>query len=558
MKVSVIIQLVLSVFLFNLLVPADPYIKSINPEREQDLLAWILLCEDQRDEKPLLELLSLEKKISAEILVRLAHASGRIPSFGMWELLSKMPYHDQRLTDALAIAARYPENKFPGDRVFRILKDRPLSNHIVETFLFLNNPEAFEYALTLKEFPKTVARNLWRSKDFINFKILKKYYQQVPEATVYSIYRSRTTGIIHASDIKDMQLENRYYGCLVCDHPEKYLGDSAWLVRIAAVKTARSPESAKKLLSDPVPLVRAAALEVYLSCGGDPSAVPMDTLNVMEAGILLPRLKDRVKVKKIFDRRGWFSEISAPYMDRSKRDEILSSNLSDRAKILFTENQIGVKSAISLAQKLFQEKNSRFALHYLLSQKEGVNPQEIIEAAKKKGGFLSELQDLGFIKPRPVARPLQFYKALLNEIQGFQGFKIITSKGTIRCQFFLQEAPMTCFNFIKLAGSNYFSNLIFHRVVPAFVSQDGDPTGTGSGGPGYSIRCEPNALKYNRPGMVGMALSGKDTGGSQYFITHLATPHLNHQYTIFGKVISGMNILSLLCQYDEIENILLY
>src|SRR5206468_1802216 len=82
-----------------------------------------------------------------------------------------------------------------------------------------------------------------------------------------------------------------------------------------------------------------------------------------------------------------------------------------------------------------------------------------------------------------------------------------------------REAPQTVRNFVRLARTGYFNGLAVHRVVPNFVIQDGDPTGTGSGGPGYTIRCEYNRLHYD-PGMVGMALSGKDTGGSQWFITH--------------------------------------
>ena len=109
-------------------------------------------------------------------------------------------------------------------------------------------------------------------------------------------------------------------------------------------------------------------------------------------------------------------------------------------------------------------------------------------------------------------------------------------------------------NFVRLAERGYFDGLTVHRVVPNFVIQDGDPTGTGSGGPGYTIRCEYNHLRYES-GMVGMALSGKDTGGSQWFITHSPQPHLNGRYTIFAHVVSGMDVVWRVVQGDRVTKV---
>ena len=114
-----------------------------------------------------------------------------------------------------------------------------------------------------------------------------------------------------------------------------------------------------------------------------------------------------------------------------------------------------------------------------------------------------------------------------------------TSAGDMEWEFFTDDAPQTVKNFAALAQKGYFDSSAVHRVVPDFVIQDGDPTGTGSGGPGYTIRCEYNPLRYET-GMVGMALSGKDTGGSQWFVTLSPQPHLNGRYTIFAKVTRGM------------------
>ncbi len=110
-----------------------------------------------------------------------------------------------------------------------------------------------------------------------------------------------------------------------------------------------------------------------------------------------------------------------------------------------------------------------------------------------------------------------------------------TEKGIFTIDLMPEDAPLTVDNFIKLARTGYFNGLAVHRVVPNFVMQDGDPRGDGNGGPGWEIRCELNLLSYER-GAVGMALSGKDTGGSQWFVTHSPQPHLDGGYTVFGRV----------------------
>ena len=102
--------------------------------------------------------------------------------------------------------------------------------------------------------------------------------------------------------------------------------------------------------------------------------------------------------------------------------------------------------------------------------------------------------------------------------------------------------------------SSFFDGVAIHRVVPNFVLQDGDPTGTGNGGPGYEIRDELNPLEYRR-GTVGMALSGPDTGGSQWFVTHSPQPHLNALYTAFGQVVSGQDVVERIEQGDRIVRV---
>ena len=127
-----------------------------------------------------------------------------------------------------------------------------------------------------------------------------------------------------------------------------------------------------------------------------------------------------------------------------------------------------------------------------------------------------------------------------------------TDRGTIQIELAVLDAPLTVENFITLARKGYFNGLSVHRVVPDFVMQDGDPRGDGEGGPGYSIRDELNERPYLR-GTVGMALDWPDTGGSQYFIAHSPQPHLDAKYTVFGRVIAGMDVVDQIQQWDVIR-----
>lgn len=131
---------------------------------------------------------------------------------------------------------------------------------------------------------------------------------------------------------------------------------------------------------------------------------------------------------------------------------------------------------------------------------------------------------------------------------------VTTTRGSFTIELLPGDAPLTVDNFIQLAKRGYFSGITIHRVVPNFVIQDGDPRGDGNGGPGYQIRCEINEVPYNR-GAVGMALSGKDTGGSQWFVTHSPQPHLEGGYTVFGNVINGMDVVDSIARGDVIRSI---
>lgn len=131
---------------------------------------------------------------------------------------------------------------------------------------------------------------------------------------------------------------------------------------------------------------------------------------------------------------------------------------------------------------------------------------------------------------------------------------IFTSRGQIEMELYFMDAPLTVLNFMQLANDGYYDGLRFHRVVPNFVAQGGDPRGDGWGGPNYFIRCEYSSLPYKR-GTVGIATSGKDTGGSQFFITLSPQPHLEARYTVFGQVIAGMQYVDDIVIGDTIEKI---
>ena len=168
-------------------------------------------------------------------------------------------------------------------------------------------------------------------------------------------------------------------------------------------------------------------------------------------------------------------------------------------------------------------------------------------------GAAAALSTLG---GQPVAAPHVAhapYPALSEEWRQ-PAVEVKTEKGSFVIRLYGHDAPRTVANFVELAKKGFYKNLTFHRVVPNFVVQGGDPRGDGEGGPGYLIPCEITAHPYRR-GTVGMALSGKDTGGSQFFVTTSAQPHLDGRYTSFGDVVSGMNVVDGLLEGDAIIDV---
>ncbi|MEA2031671.1 MAG: HEAT repeat domain-containing protein [candidate division Zixibacteria bacterium] len=148
-------------------------------------------------------------------------------------------------------------------------------------------------------------------------------------------------------------------------------------------------------------------------------------------------------------------------------------------------------------------------------------------------------------------------KRSLNKYETNPFATIVTSKGEIEIVLYFDKAPLTVLNFIDLAERGFYEDLSFHRVIPGFVVQGGDPRGDGWGGTDYYIRCEYSDEPYKR-GTLGIATSGKDTGGSQFFFTLMPQPHLEGRYTVFGQVLYGMEVVDSIVEGDVIKNIHIY
>ena len=133
---------------------------------------------------------------------------------------------------------------------------------------------------------------------------------------------------------------------------------------------------------------------------------------------------------------------------------------------------------------------------------------------------------------------------------------IVTSRGTIRIQLHADKAPKTVANFEKLAGEGFYDGLKFHRVIANFMIQTGCPKGDGTGGPGYKFADEFHRdLKHDKPGVLSMANAGPNTNGSQFFITHVATPWLDRKHSVFGQVIEGQDVVDKIKQNDVMEKV---
>jgi cyclophilin family peptidyl-prolyl cis-trans isomerase len=182
---------------------------------------------------------------------------------------------------------------------------------------------------------------------------------------------------------------------------------------------------------------------------------------------------------------------------------------------------------------------------YLFVQAQNPKEESIAMSNNRASEPMGAEHPLASIPPAERDGYFDAYPEMTIDPQGDYEALIQTGKGNIRVQLFADKAPLAVNNFVFLANQGFFDGLTFHRVIEDFMAQGGDPTGRGSGGPGYRFEDETdNGLTFDRPGLLAMANAGPGTNGSQFFITFVATGWLNGNHTIFGEVIEGNEVLS--------------
>ena len=232
-------------------------------------------------------------------------------------------------------------------------------------------------------------------------------------------------------------------------------------------------------------------------------------------------------------------------------DETNSRALIDALPVALADQQLN-DAALSILDALAKQKTAKAneAIKTALDSHDHLVRLRAVALLKTNGaGDFSNR--IGIVQTRNTAKD---YERAVNRIGKQVRATVTTTRGSFVIDLVPEAAPLTVDNFVQLAKRNYFNGYTVPRVVPNFVIQDGDPRGDGNGGPGYQIRCEINEVPYER-GAVGMALSGKDTGGSQWFVTHSPQPHLDGGYTVFGNVISGMDVVDNIARGDVIRSI---
>jgi cyclophilin family peptidyl-prolyl cis-trans isomerase/HEAT repeat protein len=232
-------------------------------------------------------------------------------------------------------------------------------------------------------------------------------------------------------------------------------------------------------------------------------------------------------------------------------DDVHTTALINALPVALRDKELN-DAALAILDALAKQKNPRAydAIKTALDSPDHLIRRRAV-ALQKTGGVGDFSSRISTVQ---TGNTIADYERALSRIGKRVDAIVSTSKGAFTIQLLPDEAPLNVDNFINLANRGYFRGITIHRVVPNFVIQDGDPRGDGNGGPGYQIRCEINEVPYDR-GTVGMALSGKDTGGSQWFVTHSPQPHLDGGYTVFGNVIRGMDVVDSIARGDVVRSV---
>jgi cyclophilin family peptidyl-prolyl cis-trans isomerase/HEAT repeat protein len=364
------------------------------------------------------------------------------------------------------------------------------------------------------------------------------------------------------------------------------------ITALGTLKSQAALPTIQDYITDDWPTIRAAAIRATAAI--DPEGFPIvlsgmepdthwvvrqaiaDVLGTLPAEIAIPRLRamlDDEDKRVIPSVIGGLVRLKAPGLDELLLAHVKHGDVGIRSAAARAIGQLKPAAGAAALREAFKAAQSdaggdaREAALTALSRYGAAEAGDLVKAALadrdwamrlRAAALLRELEPaaetVASIRPAP-GTPIAPYEAteLVNPTVSPHVF-LETAKGTIEIELTVLDAPQTAQNFMALARKGYFNGLQVHRVVPNFVVQDGDPRGDGSGGPGYTIRDELNDRPFVR-GTVGMALSGPDTGGSQFFIMHSPAPHLDAKYTVFGHVVNGMDVVDRIQQLDVIQRV---
>ena len=361
----------------------------------------------------------------------------------------------------------------------------------------------------------------------------------------------------------DRGLRERIVGELASDQPAVR---AAALLALAKVDREDFALVLSSLDPDPVPSVRAGLAAALAEIGDEPSvAILQGMLKEQDPGALVGVLEAMRKVRgaeaadtlrRHLEHPDFAVRAAAVEGLAALKVAGLSATLAPVYARAVSEPDIDVRAAVVDALAALTDERSRATLREAARS----DPSRVVRARAAAALRAQKLE-----APDPgeeaVDRPPLDYREALAPYDPLPDLPLYTPRailhtrhGLIEIHLNVVEAPLTVASFIDLARRGFYNGLTFHRVVPHFVIQGGDPRGDGNGGPGYTLRCEIGQRPYGR-GTVGMALSGKDTGGSQFFITHTPTPHLDGRYTVFGWVAAGMDVVDKVRQGDVIERV---
>lgn len=240
----------------------------------------------------------------------------------------------------------------------------------------------------------------------------------------------------------------------------------------------------------------------------------------------------------------------AAYKAAPNEDEEVTNTLAMVAQNLIASDRFEqARQATRLMVEHEHPERQRFAMAGMAAFAVGdfEEAEQFFEQAKEEGAmprqamqFASSVED--YLEYAERERRIREAEA---EADDLPRVRMRTTEGEMVIELFEDHAPNTVANFITLVEDGFYDDVVFHRVLPNFMAQGGDPTGTGGGGPGYAIECELDGeYRHHFRGTLSMAHAGEDTGGSQFFLTFLPTPHLNGRHTAFGRVIEGMDVLA--------------